>query len=151
MAELMITEYTDPGCPFAWSAEHIRCRLQWLYVDQLEWTVRIVGMAEDGSAYEDKGFTADRMSESFRRLPRLTTCRWTRARPRMAGTIPAWAVAVRRHQPEQERATPRAAGAALSGHLPRARDAQRRRAAGRIEPADLQNGWPSRRPSGAVT
>ena len=41
MAELTITEYTDPGCPFAWSAEPTRWRLQWLYGDQLEWVVRL--------------------------------------------------------------------------------------------------------------
>ena len=29
MAEITITEYTDPGCPFAWSAEPARRRVEW--------------------------------------------------------------------------------------------------------------------------
>jgi predicted DsbA family dithiol-disulfide isomerase len=105
MAELTITEYTDPGCPFAWSAEPARWRLQWLYGDQLDWEVRMVGLAEDGSVYEDKGFTAQRMSDSFRHLGALHHMPMdTALRPRMAGTVPACraVVAVRRHRPELE-------------------------------------------------
>jgi predicted DsbA family dithiol-disulfide isomerase len=105
MAELTITEYTDPGCPFAWSAEPARWRLQWLYGDQIEWQVRMVGLAEDGSVYEDRGFTAERMSESFRRMSAEHHMPMdTALRPRMAGTVPACraVVAVRRHQPELE-------------------------------------------------
>jgi predicted DsbA family dithiol-disulfide isomerase len=105
MAELTITEYTDPGCPFAWSAEPARWRLHWLYGDQLDWQVRMVGLAEDGGVYEGKGFTAERMSDSFRHLaaqyhmPMDTT-----VRPRMAGTVAACraVVAVRRHRPDLE-------------------------------------------------
>jgi predicted DsbA family dithiol-disulfide isomerase len=105
MAELTITEYTDPGCPFAWSAEPARWRLHWLYGDQLQWQVRMVGLAEDGSVYEKHGFTAERMSESFRHLAAEHHMPMdTGERPRMAGTIPACraVVAVRRHRPELE-------------------------------------------------
>ena len=143
MAELTITEYTDPGCPFAWSAEPTRWRLQWLYGDQLEWVVRMVGLAEDGSVYEDKGFTAERMSESFRRLSQAHHMPMdTSLRPRRAGTIPACraVVAVRRHQPEQEWAMLRALRVLhFSGHLldePATLSAAGQRVG--IEPADLQ-------------
>ncbi len=111
MAELTITDYTDPGCPFAWSAEPYRWRLQWLYGDQLDWQVRMVGLAEDGSVYEDKGFTAERMSDSFHHLgAQYHMPMDTSLRPRMAGTIPACraVVAVRRHRPELEPAMLRA-------------------------------------------
>ena len=121
MAELTITEYTDPGCPFAWSAEPSRWRLQWLYGDQLDWQVRMVGLAEDGSVYEDKGFTAERMSQSFRHLGAQHHMPMdTSLRPRMAGTVPACraVVAVRRHQPELEWAMLRALRVLhFSGHL----------------------------------
>ncbi len=43
MTSLTITEYTDPGCPFAWSAEPARRRLDWLYGAQLRWEARMVG------------------------------------------------------------------------------------------------------------
>lgn len=121
MAELTITEYTDPGCPFAWSAEPARWRLRWLYGDQLEWVVRMVGLAQDGSVYEEKGFTTERMSESFRRLSQAHHMPMdTSLRPRMAGTVPACraVVAVRLHEPQLEWPMLRALRVLhFSGHL----------------------------------
>ncbi|HYZ80907.1 MAG TPA: DsbA family protein [Solirubrobacteraceae bacterium] len=143
MAELTITEYTDPACPFAWSAEPNRWRLRWLYGDQLDWAVRMVGLAEDGSVYEDKGFTAERMSASFRHLSQAHHMPMdTSLRPRMAGTVPACraVVAVRRHAPEREWAMLRALRVLhFSGHLldePATLDAAAERVG--IEPADLR-------------
>ena len=60
------------------------------------------GLAEDGSGYADKGFTAERMSDSFHHLgAQYHMPMDTSLRPRMAGTIPACraVVAVRRHRP----------------------------------------------------
>jgi predicted DsbA family dithiol-disulfide isomerase len=111
MAELTITEYTDPGCPFAWSAEPYRWRLHWLYGEQIEWQVRMVGLAEDGSVYEDKGFTVERMSQGMRQLAQKHHMPMdTALRPRMAGTVAACraVVAVRRHDPAREWAMLRA-------------------------------------------
>lgn len=121
MAELTITEYTDPGCPFAWSAEPYRWRLRWLYGDQIEWQVRMVGLAEDGSVYEDKGFTVERMSQGMRQLAQQYHMPMdTALRPRTAGTVPACraVVAVRRHEPEREWAMLRALRVLhFAGHL----------------------------------
>jgi 2-hydroxychromene-2-carboxylate isomerase len=39
---LEITHYTDPACPFAFSAEPIRLRLRWHYGDQLTWHHRMI-------------------------------------------------------------------------------------------------------------
>ncbi|MFZ0089531.1 MAG: DsbA family protein [Solirubrobacteraceae bacterium] len=111
MAALKITEYTDPGCPFAWSAEPARRRLDWLYGDQLAWELRMVGLTDDPSDYVDRGFTPERQSASFRRLAeRHHMPIDTGVRPRMAATVPACraVVAVRRRQPERERAMLRA-------------------------------------------
>ena len=47
MAEVLITEFTDPGCPWAYSAEPFRWRLNWLYGDRIEWQLRMVVLAED--------------------------------------------------------------------------------------------------------
>ena len=65
MTSITITHYTDPGCPFAWSAEPARRRLQWLYGDQLEWKLRMVGLTERPQDYTDQGFTPERQSSSF--------------------------------------------------------------------------------------
>jgi predicted DsbA family dithiol-disulfide isomerase len=48
VASVAITHFTDPACPFAFSAEPIRQRLRWHYGDQLIWSeVMIVLTAGD--------------------------------------------------------------------------------------------------------
>jgi predicted DsbA family dithiol-disulfide isomerase len=111
MTSLTITHFTDPGCPFAWSAEPARWRLQWLYGDQLEWRLRMVGLTERPEDYVDKGFTPERQSSAFARLAEAHDMPMdTSLRPRMAATMPACraVVAVRRHAPEREAAMLRA-------------------------------------------
>jgi 2-hydroxychromene-2-carboxylate isomerase len=44
---LEITLFTDPACPFAFSAEPIRRRLQWHYGDQLAWDVRMIVLTRE--------------------------------------------------------------------------------------------------------
>lgn len=117
----MVREYTDPGCPFAFSAEPARRRIEWLYGDALGWEVRMVGLAERGEEYEAKGFTPERQAASFRRLSaRYGMPMDDRVRPRLAGTVPACraVVAVRRHDPACERPILRALRVLhFSGHL----------------------------------
>lgn len=40
--QLAVTHFTDPACPFAFSAEPVRMRLRWHYGDQLQWTTRMI-------------------------------------------------------------------------------------------------------------
>src|ERR1700748_358719 len=111
MAELTITDYTDPGCPFAWSAEPYRWRLRWLYGDQLDWQGRMVRLAEDGSVYEEEGFTTESLAQGSGHLAHHYHMPMDASvRPRVSGTVPACraVVAVRRHQPELEAAMLRA-------------------------------------------
>src|SRR5215213_10166302 len=90
MAAVNITEYTDPGCPFAFSAEPFRRRLQWLYGDQIEWRPRLVALAESGDEYVEKGFDPERQASSFRQLSRNYGMPMdTSVRSRMAGTADA--------------------------------------------------------------
>src|SRR3954468_24578917 len=42
-----ITHFTDPACPFAFSAEPVRQRLRWHYGDQLEWTTRMIVLTDE--------------------------------------------------------------------------------------------------------
>jgi predicted DsbA family dithiol-disulfide isomerase len=105
-ADVVITEYTDPGCPWAFSAEPFRRRLSWLYGDQLEWDVRMVGLADSGQDMADKGFTPAVQSQAFRRISREHGMPIdTAERERMAATIPACraVVAARLHAPERMR------------------------------------------------
>lgn len=110
MPSIVVTEYTDAACPWAWSAEPAMRRLRWLYGDQLEWRVRMIGLADDADDYARRGFTPEGMAEGFARfaadygMPLETT-----PRPRLAATVPACraVVAARLH------ASPRAAEALL--------------------------------------
>lgn len=48
---LELTVFTDPACPFAFSAEPIRYRLRWLYGDRLLWRPRLIVLTlEPGEA-----------------------------------------------------------------------------------------------------
>jgi 2-hydroxychromene-2-carboxylate isomerase len=49
--QLEITHFTDPACPFAFSAEPVRRRLRWHYGDQLAWRTRMIVLTlEPGEA-----------------------------------------------------------------------------------------------------
>jgi 2-hydroxychromene-2-carboxylate isomerase len=49
--QLELTHFTDPACPFAFSAEPIRRRLMWHYGDQLVWRLRMIVLTlEPGEA-----------------------------------------------------------------------------------------------------
>jgi predicted DsbA family dithiol-disulfide isomerase len=48
---LEVTLFTDPACPFAFSAEPVRLRLAWHYGDQLRWRTRMIVLTlEPGEA-----------------------------------------------------------------------------------------------------
>jgi hypothetical protein len=96
MADVCITEYTDPGCPWAYSAEPFRRRLNWLYGDRLEWRVRLVGLAESPDEYgEDQkcGPTAPSQAMSVR-PSRAKTVLYIRGDT--TGGVPGWAFATPR-------------------------------------------------------
>lgn len=49
--QLALTHFTDPACPFAFSAEPVRLRLRWHYGEQLRWTTRMIVLTlEPGEA-----------------------------------------------------------------------------------------------------
>jgi predicted DsbA family dithiol-disulfide isomerase len=104
---LLIREFTDPACPFAFSAEPGRWRLNWLFGDQIEWQLRLVVLSESPDDYEAKGFTPERQVGALESIQRrygmpIDTSR----RPRMVATVHACraVVAARIHAPEHERA-----------------------------------------------
>src|SRR4051794_10076801 len=89
-ASVCITEFTDPACPFAYSAEPVRARLRWLYGEHIDFEARMVVLTESPQDYLDRGFTPDKQAESFRRLAREYGMPIdTRERPRMAASLPA--------------------------------------------------------------
>ncbi|HEY5045323.1 MAG TPA: DsbA family protein [Solirubrobacteraceae bacterium] len=51
------TLYNDPACPWAYSANPALRVLEWRYRDQLEWRLVLIGLTEDASQYEARGYT----------------------------------------------------------------------------------------------
>ncbi|MGE4425840.1 MAG: hypothetical protein AB7G37_05225 [Solirubrobacteraceae bacterium] len=70
MPAVTVTTFTDPACPFAYSAEPIRWRLRWRFGDQLDWRLRMVGLSRDGSSYERMGFTPEKAAAGLRSFDR---------------------------------------------------------------------------------
>jgi predicted DsbA family dithiol-disulfide isomerase len=89
-AAVCITEFTDPACPWAYSAEPIRARLRWLYGEHIDFEARMVVLSESPQDYLDKGFTPDKMAAGFKQIARDYGMPMdTSERPRMAATLPA--------------------------------------------------------------
>jgi predicted DsbA family dithiol-disulfide isomerase len=42
-----VTHFTDPACPFAFSAEPVRWQLRWRYGEQLAWTTRMIVLTRE--------------------------------------------------------------------------------------------------------
>ncbi|MEA2404216.1 MAG: hypothetical protein QOE08_863 [Thermoleophilaceae bacterium] len=102
---LRIQEFTDPACPFAFSAEPARQRLRWLYGDAIEWHPRMIALSQSPDDYLDKGFTPEKMAASLATIQNLYGMPIDpRERPRMAASAHAcWAVvAARLHSPRHE-------------------------------------------------
>ena len=51
------TLYSDPACPWAYSAEPALRVLEWRYGGQLEWRLVLIGLTEDASQYVARGYT----------------------------------------------------------------------------------------------
>ncbi|MBV9364192.1 MAG: hypothetical protein JO046_25570 [Solirubrobacterales bacterium] len=64
------TLYSDPACPWAYSESPALRVIEWRYGDQLDWRLVLVGLTEDASQYERRGYTPLRGAlgqASFRR------------------------------------------------------------------------------------
>jgi predicted DsbA family dithiol-disulfide isomerase len=51
------TLYNDPACPWAYSESPALRVIEWRYGAQLEWRLVLIGLTEDASAYERRGYT----------------------------------------------------------------------------------------------
>src|SRR5258708_736369 len=100
-----VIHFTDPGCPWAYSARPAHGALQWRYGDQLRWRFVTIGLPEDAQQYVDRGYTPARPpkgSPEFRRRFGMPFA--TQPRPRIAATARACRaiVATRLTVPERE-------------------------------------------------
>jgi len=65
------TLYSDPACPWGYSASPALRVLEWRYGDQLDWHLVVIGLTEEASQYSRRGYTPTMMAlghlRTFRR------------------------------------------------------------------------------------
>ncbi|HEV2777304.1 MAG TPA: DsbA family protein [Solirubrobacteraceae bacterium] len=61
-----ITHFTDPGCPWAYSAWPAHATLCWRYGDALRWTLVTIGLAEDRAQYVARGYSPQASAMNWR-------------------------------------------------------------------------------------
>ena len=110
MAVLRVTHFTDPGCPWAWSASPHFAVLRWRYGAQLEWRHVLIGLTERGSEYERRGYTGEQLAYGYQGFRARGMPFSTAPRERVHGTGPMCrvVVAARLHAPAHEWAVLRA-------------------------------------------
>ena len=90
VAAITAIHFTDPACPWAYSARPAHARLRWRFGDQIEWRLVLIGLSDSAEAYEARGYTPDRLL----RTQRIFSARFGmpfsfERKPRMAATARA--------------------------------------------------------------
>jgi hypothetical protein len=57
---ISVTHFTDPGCPWAYSASPALAVLYWRYGDQIDWRLATIGLTEHADQYVRRGYTPAR-------------------------------------------------------------------------------------------
>jgi protein-disulfide isomerase-like protein with CxxC motif len=82
--------HTDPGCPWAYSARPAHSRLAWRFGSQIDWRLVMIGLSEDSSRYEARGYTPARVATAVTNFePRFGMPFGVKVKPRVAGTARA--------------------------------------------------------------
>jgi protein-disulfide isomerase-like protein with CxxC motif len=100
------TLYTDPACPWAYSASPDLAVMRWRYGDGLKWRIVTIGLSEDRSRYQRLGYTPVRQIQSwqgsFRPRYGMPFGTAPRAHSASSGRACRAIVATRLQQPELE-------------------------------------------------
>jgi len=109
-APIDTTHFTDPGCPWAYSASPAHAVLRWRFADQLRWRLVVIGLTESHEQYVARGYTPVRSAQGYKRFRRYGMPLGGQPRERMTGTGRACRVivAARLAQPGSELAVFRA-------------------------------------------
>ncbi len=102
---ISVTHFSDPGCPWAYSASPQLAVLEWRYGEQLDWRLVTIGLAEDPERYVQNGYTPTRMTIGNMRFRRYGMPFLSEPRARVAATGRACRaiVATRLLDPPRER------------------------------------------------
>jgi protein-disulfide isomerase-like protein with CxxC motif len=69
-APIALTHFSDPGCPWAYSASPAHAVLRWRFGAQLQWRLVLIGLTEDHQQYVARGYTAVRSAQGYQRFRR---------------------------------------------------------------------------------
>ena len=69
VARVRVLHFTDPGCPWAWSARPAHARLRWRYGHQLDWQLVAIGLSEDTERYRAAGRTPESAVRGWSHVP----------------------------------------------------------------------------------
>jgi protein-disulfide isomerase-like protein with CxxC motif len=107
---IRVTHFTDPGCPWAYSAWPAHTTLRWRYGEQLRRTLVMIGLTEDAGQYAARGYSPIRSAIRYRRFRRFGMPFQITPKARLSATSPACRaiVATRLAAPELEDAALRA-------------------------------------------
>ena len=110
MPPIDVIHFSDPCCPWAYSASPALAVLRWRYGDQLRWRHVMIGLTERAEQYEQRGYTPARQAKGYRNFRRRGMPFSTAVKSRMAATSRACraVVATRLQHPELELAAFRA-------------------------------------------
>jgi 2-hydroxychromene-2-carboxylate isomerase len=85
-ASIRVDCFSDPGCPWGYSANPALAVLRWRYGRQLDWRLITIGLTETGGEYERRGYTAAMMAHAYRSFRRYGMPFAVEPRPRLLGT-----------------------------------------------------------------
>jgi predicted DsbA family dithiol-disulfide isomerase len=95
---LEVTLFTDPACPFAFSAEPVRWVLRWQYGDQLRWRTTMIVLTREPGEAEKLAEGADGLQQSYG----MPIARGPHTRAASCEPACRAVVAARLHAPEAE-------------------------------------------------
>jgi protein-disulfide isomerase-like protein with CxxC motif len=90
VAAITAIHFTDPACPWAYSARPAHARLRWRFGDQIDWRLVLIGLSPSGEAYEERGYTPERLLAGQHLFAERFGMPYSfELKPRMAGTARA--------------------------------------------------------------
>jgi 2-hydroxychromene-2-carboxylate isomerase len=109
-SSVQVVHFTDPACPWAYSASPAHAVLRWRFGDQLTWRLATIGLAERAEDYAARGYDPRTSALGRLRFRRFGMPLAPQARPRLMGTARGCraVVATRLRHPGPEHAALRA-------------------------------------------
>jgi protein-disulfide isomerase-like protein with CxxC motif len=69
-ATITLTHFSDPHCPWAYSASPAHAVLRWRFGAQLDWRLVLIGLSEGPERYVQAGYTPARSAQGYRSFGR---------------------------------------------------------------------------------